>query len=206
MSVSRRLLLLAPLAVGAVHTAARGADGDAAAVATIRQFYDGLLAVMKVAKSRSFDQRYAQLAPTIEHAFDLGLMTRIAVGPQWTQLQPEQQQRLTAAFGRYTISQWVGRFDGYSGERFVIDPAAAANPNGVVVHTKLIESNGNETVLSYLLRRNAAGAWQVIDVYLSGTISELATRRSEFSGILQSSGADGLVRALDQRSAALRTG
>jgi phospholipid transport system substrate-binding protein len=39
-----------------------------------------------------------------------------------------------------------------------------------------------------------------MDVYLSGTISELATRRSEFAAVLRQDGADGLVRALEQRS------
>ena len=54
--------------------------------------------------------------------------------------------------------------------------------------------------------RPSGGGWKVTDVYLSGTISELATRRSEFGGVLQQSGADGLVKLLDQRTAALRTG
>jgi phospholipid transport system substrate-binding protein len=55
------------------------------------------------------------------------------------------------------------------------------------------------------MRRAAGGAWRVIDVYLSGTISELAARRSEFAGVLQSSGAAGLVTVLEQRSNGLRT-
>jgi len=60
--------------------------------------------------------------------------------------------------------------------------------------------------LNYLLRQDAAGAWKIIDVYLSGTISELATRRSEFSTVLQRGGADALVQLIEQRSAALRAG
>ena len=46
----------------------------------------------------------------------------------------------------------------------------------------------------------------MIDVYLSGTVSELATRRSEFAAVLQRSGAEGLVRMIDEKSAALRAG
>ncbi len=61
-------------------------------------------------------------------------------------------------------------------------------------------------MLNYLLHQEAAGAWKVIDIYLSGTISELATRRSEFVSVLQQAGADGLVRMIEQRTAALRTG
>jgi len=37
-------------------------------------------------------------------------------------------------------------------------------------------------------------------VYLNGTISELATRRSEFSSILRDRGVTGLITALDKKT------
>ncbi|HEY1797978.1 MAG TPA: ABC transporter substrate-binding protein [Stellaceae bacterium] len=203
MSVSRRSLFVLPIAA----FAARGAGAqEAAAPAVIQQLYDALLGVMKQAKALGFDGRYARLAPVIERVFDLGLMARIAVGPTWPQIPPAQQQALTQAFIRFTVSQYSGRFDGYGGERFEVDPTTQANPNGLVVQSRLVPSSGEATTLNYLMHRGAGGAWQVIDVYLKGTISELATRRSEFAGVLQSSGPDGLVRTLDQRAAALRAG
>ena len=73
------------------------------------------------------------------------------------------------------------------------------------MQTKLVKSDGDKVTLNYLMRQDGGG-WQVIDVYLSGTISELATRRSEFAGVLQRSGADGLVRMIEAESAALRAG
>lgn len=175
-------------------------------VATIQSFYDALLAVMKEAKQLNFDGRYARLQPAITRAFDLGLMTRIAIGPSWTQLPQSQQEQLAAAFGRWTISTYANRFDGYSGERFEVDPNPVANPNGVIVETRLVRPAAEPVTLNYLMRRNGLGQWQIIDVFLSGTVSELATRRSEFVAVLQRDGADGLVHLLDRRTQALRTG
>ncbi len=171
----------------------------------IERFCDGLLAVMKQGKQLSFDQRYNRLAPTIEQTLDLGLMTRIAVGPSWAQLPADQQQRLSAAFARYTISVYANRFDDYGGEHFEVSPNATPNPNGVVVDSWLVKSNGEKVTLNYLLRQEA-GSWKVIDVYLSGTVSELATRRSEFVAVLQREGANGLVQMIERRTAALRPG
>jgi phospholipid transport system substrate-binding protein len=201
MSFSRRILLGLPLAMLAGGRAASAADP---AAAHIERFYDALLAVMKEAKKLSFDERYKRLAPSIAQTFDLGLMTRLAVGPAWTQLGAEQQQRLSAAFSRYTISVYANRFDDYGGERFTVSPTATPNPNGVIVDSRLIKTNGESVILNYLLRQDGAGAWKVIDVYLSGTVSELATRRSEFVAVLQRNGADGLVQMIEQRTAALR--
>ena len=207
MSLSRRLLVfslaLSPLTVPRLAAAA---DPGAAPAALVQRFYDELLAVMKEAKRLSFDQRYSRLTPAVNRSFDLPLMTRIAIGPGWTQIAADQQQRLTAAFSRYTVSVYANRFDDYSGERFEVEPRAATNANGIVVNTRLIKSNGEPVVLNYLLHQDAAGGWKIIDVYLSGTISELATRRSEFASVLQRGGAEGLVQMIEQRAAALRTG
>ncbi len=205
MLFSRRLLLALPLAILAGRRAASAVD-PGAAPALIERFYATLLDVMKQAKRLSFDERYKRLAPAIEQAFDLGLMTRIAIGPGWAGLAADQQQRLSAAFARYIISNYANRFDDYGGERFEVSPKAVPNPNGVIVESRLVKTNGEPVNLNYLLRQDAAGSWKVIDVYLSGTISELATRRSEFSTVLQRNGFDALVQLIEQRSAALRAG
>ena len=205
MSLSRRKLLAAALPLaGLLHAAPGIAAAPGTAPALIEGFYEDLLAVMKQAGRLSFDERYRRLAPAISRTFDLGLMTRIAVGPGWTQIAPEQQQRLSAAFSRYTISMYANRFDDYGGERFEVTPTASPNANGVIVNTRLVKTNGETIALNYLLRQGAGGAWQVIDVYLSGTVSELAARRSEFVSVLQRTGAEGLVRLIEQRIAALR--
>jgi phospholipid transport system substrate-binding protein len=52
--------------------------------------------------------------------------------------------------------------------------------------------------------READGSWQIIDVFLSGTISELATRRSEFTSILRRDGPQGLLNVLNRRIGELK--
>ena len=51
--------------------------------------------------------------------------------------------------------------------------------------------------------REAGGGWQIIDVFLTGTISELAARRSEFSSVLRQGGAEALIKLLAQKTDAL---
>ena len=209
MPISRRALLMISASFAAIGAAAPrralAADADAAPAAVIQRFYEVLLAVMKDAKQLSFDQRYQRLEPTVTQTYDLPLMSRLAVGPGWAQLTPAQQQNLTEAFARYTIAEYANQFDGYSGERFEVDPAPADSANGPIVKSSLIKSNGEKVALNYLMRQGGNGAWQIIDVYLSGTISQLATRRAEFTSVLQQGGGDALLKLLAQRIAALRT-
>jgi phospholipid transport system substrate-binding protein len=67
-----------------------------------------------------------------------------------------------------------------------------------VVQTKIVKSDGETTTLNYLMRQNQ-GSWQISDVYLDGTISQLAVQRSEFHSILRRDGIDGLVMALTRK-------
>lgn len=196
----RRFLRLsgAALAAAAVPAWADGADGDAA-VKPIRAFYDALLAVMKQARELGVRGRYDKLATSIRATFDLAAMTRIAVGSDWNALAPDDQAALVDNFTRMTIATYASRFDGYSGERFEVEPESEARATGRLVRTKLMPSSGEPIPLNYLLR-DSSGSWKIVDVYLSGTISELATRRSEFAAILKSGGAGALIASLRQKT------
>ena len=146
-----------------------------------------------------------RLSAPIHATFDLAAMTRIAVGPDWNRFSAADQAALIDGFSRMTIATYASRFDGYSGERFEVEPESEARATGRMVHTKLVQSNGQPIALNYLLR-DTGGSWKIVDVYLTGTISELATRRSEFAAILKSGGPSALILSLQQRTEALLRG
>jgi phospholipid transport system substrate-binding protein len=191
-----------PAAIALRCAAAAEAGGP---VAVIQRFYDVLLSVMKEAKRLGFDQRYQRLAPAVAQTYNLALMSRLTIGPEWNRLQPAQQQAVTDAFSRYTISLYANRFDDFNGERFEVDPNTTTNANGVLVQSTFIKADREKIVFNYLMRQTG-DLWQAIDVYLNGTISQLATQRSEYGSVLQQGGADALVKLLDERIAGLRKG
>ncbi|HUJ97520.1 MAG TPA: ABC transporter substrate-binding protein [Stellaceae bacterium] len=203
--ISRRSFFAAIVAAGAAMPPLAVAAAPAGAPqATISSFYDTLLATMKNGPVLGFQGRRKELAPAIHRAFDLPLMTRLMVGPQWAGLTPEQQQQLVAAFSEFSIATYASRFDDYSGERFEVEPTTTTTTSGIIVHSKLVKAEGDSVQLDYLMHDTDAG-WQIVDVYLSGTVSELATRRSEFSSIMRRGGADALVDVLQKKAAALRS-
>ena len=169
------------------------------AVALIRAFYDALLSAMKQADQLGVRGRYDKLAPAIRATFDLAAMTRIAVGPDWTSIPPEQQTALLDNFARMTIATYASRFDGYSGQSFEVDPEILSRNTGRIVRTKLLRPSGEPVTLNYLMR-GSGDAWKIVDIYLSGTISELATQRAEFGAILKSGGPAALIESLRQQS------
>lgn len=196
----RRLLFgaMAILAGFALPGHANAADADPAIV-SIRTFYDALLAAMKQADQLGVRGRYDKLAPVIRSTFDLAAMTRIAVGPEWTAIPPEQQTALLDHFARMTIATYASRFDGWSGQSFEVDPEILSRNTGRIVRTKLLRPKEEPVTLNYLMR-GAGDSWKIVDIYLSGTISELATQRSEFGAILKSGGPPALIESLRQQT------
>jgi phospholipid transport system substrate-binding protein len=163
----------------------------------VRGFYDTLLTTMRNGPTLGQSGRYARLAPVVDRVFDVSSMTRLAVGPTWATLPPAQQQQLIDAFRHYVAATYADRFDSYSGQQLQVTGERPYNAD-VIVRTKIVKSDGDTTTLDYLMHQNQ-GSWQISDVFLDGTISQLAIQRSEFHSILRREGVDGLVMALNRK-------
>ena len=189
-------MLFVLLALADVPVAARAAINDAAD--TVRALYAALLSTMRDGPSLGAKGRYERLKPVIAQTFDLPYMARAVVGPAWASASAAEQQEMTEVFWRYVTATYADRFNSYSGQQLQVsgeEPRAA----NVIVDSRIVKADGKPVVIKYLMHRNGDD-WRVADVYLDGTISELATRRSEFSSIVQHRGIDGLIAILDQRA------
>lgn len=173
----------------------RAALADPAAV-QVDAFDDALLAAMKAGKAVGVQGRYRTLAPAVARAFDIPTMIRFAVGPGWSQIPAAQQQGLTEAFQRLTIASYAHNFDSFSGERFEVDPNVVTRGPDKVVQTKIVPRDAAPVAISYRMRQSG-GAWKIIDVFYNGSISELTTRRADFSATLAHGGAPALIAHLN---------
>jgi phospholipid transport system substrate-binding protein len=166
--------------------------------AVVERLHSALIAVMKQAETLGYRGRYQQLTPVLPGCFDLPFMAQKSVGRYWKAAAPEDQQALVETFIRYSIANYAGRFEGYSGQHFETLGQEPAPRGTVLVRTQLIDPTGEDVKLDYRLREVDEG-WRIIDVFLNGTVSELALRRSEYSTLIQRDGFQALIAALDER-------
>lgn len=175
------------------------------AAAKIQNFYDVLLDSMKHAKSLGVKGRYAKLKPVVEETFALQDMMRLAAGPAWLKLSDAEKKGLTEAFEKKTIAEYASNFDDFNGETFTVDPNVRSRGTDKIVSSTLIAGKMKVT-FGYRMRQTG-GAWKVLDIYLNGVISQLATQRSDFSAILaKQNGADKLQKQLNAKAAKLLSG
>lgn len=165
------------------------------AAARIESFDSSLLDVMKSGPSLGARGRFHKMEPVVAANFDIALMTRVAVGPTWTTLAEADRAALTKGFARLSAASYAHNFDAFGGERFTIEPKVDTRGLDKIVQSHIVPTKGAPTALTYRMRQSADG-WKIVDVYY-GAISQLATRRSDFTAPLASGGAKGLLAHLD---------
>ena len=202
MTFNRRgfLIAAAMLAIGgSISPSFAAAQGTGDPKATVQAFYDTLEETMKQGEELGFDGRYKKLDPVIHQTFDVPVMAKIAIGTEWTVFTADEKTRMLDAFGRYMVTTYAARFKSYKGQKFEVGEVKQPAENRTLVETKLIRSNGDPVALNYLFRPDVDGTWKIIDIYLSGAISEMARMRSDFSATVTSGGANALIAALEKK-------
>jgi phospholipid transport system substrate-binding protein len=173
------------------------AQTPSAAVAKIQTYYQQLMPTIQQAARLSVRERDKRFSPVFAAVFDIPTMTRLAVGPAWKSFSAEQQAALRDAFARFIVAQYASQIKDYSGESFVVDPQTTpeSRGGGEIVKTKLLQPGGRTVNINYLVRGE-----RVVDIYLNGTISDLAMRRDEFASVVAAGGADALIKRLRDRT------
>ncbi len=192
--VPHRLAIVAIFAL-IVATALPARAGSAEAVAVIDRFHATLLEIMKNAEELGIDGRLERLTPVMDETYDFPTMSQRSLGPGWTKLDEAQRERFRQVFRGMILRTYATRFSGYTSERFETRGAESSIAGTEIVRS-VLHAPKEDVLLDYRMRSTPDG-WRVIDVYLGGTVSELAMKRAEYTSVLDREGFDALVAALE---------
>jgi phospholipid transport system substrate-binding protein len=179
--------------------------GDPPATRVIANLNAALLDALQHAEQLGYQGRYDKIGPAVDAAFDVALMAEKSIGKYWKPLSDTERTKWVALFREFMIANYAGNFDHFSGQRFEISGEEPSQNDTQVVHAKLVNPGGDDTELNYRLHDTASGP-RIVDVYLKGTVSELALRRSDYTSVLERDGFDGLVTTVRTKVADLASG
>lgn len=182
-----------------------GVGGEEKAAAVAGRFNESLLSSMRDADELGYAGRHARLKPMVEGTFDIAFMSERVLGSRWKDLGDEERRQWRELFADLLTATYAGRFVGFRGQHFETRGEEPAARDTILVSTTLIDPGGENVDINYRLRR-VDGAWRVVDIYLKGTVSELALRRSEYAALLQREGFAALTKAVREKIAALERG
>jgi len=209
----QRMQFFCRMAIGSLFVVLLGAtpvlSDNSSARGVVEGFQASLLEVMKRAKKLDVKSRFAELGPVINDRFHLPLMIATASAPYWKAGSREQRSKLLAAFRRMSASALATLFDGYDGEYFQTKRERKTSGPVVIVDTQIIRKKKDPVNISYVSVK-LKNRWWIIDVIVAGGISEVRSRRSEYSALLKEGGLKGgldrLAAALDQTADRLLSG
>jgi phospholipid transport system substrate-binding protein len=181
---------------------AHAQEGDTGPIPTIERFHATLLDVMKNAVTLGYEGRRKILEPALDQAMDMAFMAEKAAGKFWKDFSETDRTRWITAFSGNTVANYAGRFDAFSGQSFVTDGDEESPFDTRLVKTTLKDPTGEDVQLNYRMKKGSNG-WRIIDIYMHGTVSELALRRAEYSSALERDGLDKVIADLQGQVAKL---
>jgi phospholipid transport system substrate-binding protein len=164
-----------------------------------------LAGVLEEAEALGWAGRVARLTPAVTEAFDVPFMAEKSLGQRWKTLTEAERGRWIEVSREFSVANYAANFDHDSGQTIELLGAEPAANGTTIVRTRIVDPGAESIAMSYRLHRSAGG-WRIIDVYLKGTVSELALRRADYTSVLARDGFEALVATMRGRIADLAAG
>jgi phospholipid transport system substrate-binding protein len=127
-------------------------------------------------------------------------MTSAAVGRNWRNATPEQQQRLQAEFKTLLLRTYSGALTQVRDQTVSLKPYRAAPTDTEVVVRTEVKGKGEPIQLDYRLEKTDAG-WKIYDVNVLG-VWLVEQYKSSFAQEIGQVGIDGLITKLAEKNKA----
>ena len=133
--------------------------------------------------------------------FDFMRMTALAMGRNWKQTTPEQQQRLADEFRTLLVRTYSNALAQYRDEKIEVRPPRNdANATEVTVRSEVVRPGRPPVQIDYGMTRTPQG-WKAYDVIVGG-VSLVSNYRDEFNEQVKSGGVEGLIKTLSDKNRA----
>ncbi|WP_273118374.1 MlaC/ttg2D family ABC transporter substrate-binding protein [Ferrovum myxofaciens] len=163
---------------------------------------DEVVATLKKDKAIQNGDRaraYALIQDKVLPHFDFTRMTRLAMGKNWRQASPEQQQKLTEGFRDLLVRTYATSLSQYKNQELKVKGSDLYDGgNEATVHSVVIPSGGPIVPIDYRMEK-LGDDWKVFDIQVDG-VSLVTNYRNEFSDIVRNHGIDGLIQAMADKS------
>ncbi len=126
-------------------------------------------------------------------------MLTLIIGEAWKTSNEKAKITLRKVFEEYIAKNYIRRFRSLENLEFKEFEIKKISNNYQMVKTKIILNSNDEIPISYLLNQDNKD-WKIFDVLIDGSISEIATRKSEFKNFTNEGGFNPLLEALKKKN------
>ena len=164
-------------------------------LAGVNELHESLI---KISNKTINSDNLAMIDDVVKNSYDLEKMGKIIIGVDWKQMETKNQKEFVNVFKRFISVNYFRRFNKINELHF--EHQTVTNIKDKFKLAKVILTADNEKFkIDYLLGfKNEK--WKIFDVLLDGSISEVATKKSDFKKIIKEKGVSGLIKNLRIRN------
>jgi phospholipid transport system substrate-binding protein len=145
------------------------------------------------------EETVSKIMVIADQHFDWAEMAKRSLSRYWKQRTPDEQNKFTSLFRDLIKNAYIGKVEGYAGEKVVFEGEKIEDGYSVVKTKIITPSKGTEIPVYYRLQDNG-GNWMVYDVVIEG-VSLVNNYRDQFNSILQGSSYEDLVKRIQDKLA-----
>ena len=164
-------------------------------LASINELHESLT---KISDKTINSDNLEMIDDVVKNSYDLEKMGKIIIGIDWKQIDTKTQKEFINVFKRFISVNYFRRFNKINELHF--EHQTVTNIEDKFKLARVILTADNEKLkIDYLLGfKNEK--WKIFDVLLDGSISEVATKKSDFKKIIKEEGVSGLIKNLSIRN------
>ena len=152
---------------------------------------------LKKIVSSNIDNKKVQ--SVISNTYNIERMLALIIGEVWKKSISKDQMALKKVFEEYIAKNYILRFKNIKSLEFGKLEINQAGKNYRMAKTKLIINSKDIVPLNYLLDQTN-NSWKIFDVLIDGSISEIATKKSEFKSFTNQDDLKPLLEALQKKT------
>lgn len=167
-------------------------------VQTVNELHKGLEEI-------NFDNRVNSLNEIkrlVQRTYNSGKMTKMIIGKDWMKIEDKKKGELIEVMEEYIANNYIARLSKLKKVSFENKSSKQIQPDFKIVST-LLKLKMDNVNIDYLLSKKN-GEWKIFDVILDNSISEVATKKSEFSNYIKEKNIDKLISALKKKNNQLK--
>ena len=140
------------------------------------------------------NSNFSNVLNLIDHTYDAEKMLKLIIGADWKKLESNKKKELIMVFKRYISKNYLNRFSKIQEISFEDEEKKKISSEVFLIKSNLVIKKEIISI-DYLLSFNK-NSWKIFDVLLDGSISEIATKKSEFRIFIKEKKIDALIDAL----------
>ena len=164
-------------------------------LACVNELHESLI---KISDKTINSDNLAMIDDVVKNSYDLEKMGKIIIGIDWKQMDTKTRKEFINVFKRFISVNYFRRFNKIN--KLDFEHQTVTDIEDKFKLDRVILTADNENFKIYYLLGFKNEKWKIFDVLLDGSISEVATKKSDFKKIIKEEGVSGLVKNLSIRN------